>query len=105
MLNIPPLGNFPDLVIVGVGEPVAVTTNVPADPTVNVVLARLVIIGPWFTVSVKFAVVVPTLFVAVKEMGKLPVVPAAAVPPRIPVTLFSVMPLGSAPLSVNNGAG
>jgi hypothetical protein len=54
---------------------------------------------------VKFAVVVPTLFVAVKEIGKLPVVPAAGVPPRIPVTLFSVMPLGSAPLSVNNGAG
>jgi hypothetical protein len=46
VLNVTPLGKVPDSVIAGAGEPVAVTTNVPAELTVKVVLARLVIIGP-----------------------------------------------------------
>ena len=37
----------------GVGQPVVVTVNVPAVPTVNVVEAALVIAGAWSTVSVK----------------------------------------------------
>lgn len=46
VLNVTPLGKVPDSVMAGAGEPVAVTMNVPAELTVNVVLARLVIIGP-----------------------------------------------------------
>jgi hypothetical protein len=46
VLKVTPLGNVPDSVIAAAGEPVAVTTNVPAELTVKVVLARLVIIGP-----------------------------------------------------------
>ena len=37
----------------GVGKPVVVTVNVPAVPTVNVVLSALVIAGAWLTVRVK----------------------------------------------------
>ena len=37
-------------------EPVAVTVNDPAVPTVNVVLAALVNAGAWLTVSVKLCV-------------------------------------------------
>jgi len=37
-----------------VGKPEAVTVNVPALPTANVVLLALVMAGAWFTVSVKF---------------------------------------------------
>jgi hypothetical protein len=54
--EIPP-GRVPVLASDGVGEPVAVTINVPAAPTVNVVLFGLVIAGalvPEFTVRVKF---------------------------------------------------
>jgi hypothetical protein len=57
------------------------------------------------TVSVKFWLTVPVLFVAVKLIGKLPLVPVAGVPPRMPVTVFIVIPLGNAPLAVNFGAG
>ena len=42
-LNVTPLGNAPDSLTVGAGNPVAVTVNDPAVPTVNVVLAPLVI--------------------------------------------------------------
>jgi len=54
-LNVTPLGSVPASVSVGVGEPVAVTAKLPAVPTVNVVLAALVIPGAWlwFTFSVK----------------------------------------------------
>ena len=45
VLNVTPLGTAPDSVIVGVGEPVAVTANVPEEPTVNVELAALVNCG------------------------------------------------------------
>ena len=54
--NVTPLGNAPVSLNVGTGDPVAVTVNVPAVPTVNVVLAPLVIAGAevaGLTVSVK----------------------------------------------------
>ena len=65
-----PEGNAPDSDSVGVGDPVAVTLNVPAVPTVKVVLLALVMDGAWFTVSVKLCVAaVPTPFCAVKVIG------------------------------------
>ena len=45
MVNVTPPGSAPDSLSVGVGLPVAVTLNVPAVPTVNVVLFGLVISG------------------------------------------------------------
>ena len=72
-MNVTPEGNAPDSDSVGVGVPVAVTLNVPATPTVKVVLEALVMEGAavgWFTVSVKLCVAaVPTPFCAVNVMG------------------------------------
>jgi hypothetical protein len=69
-LNVTPLGRVPLSLRVGVGDPVAVTVNVPAVPTVNVVLLALVIAGFWLTVRVKLCVAfgVTPLF-AVMVMG------------------------------------
>ena len=39
--NVTPDGNAPDSDKAGAGKPLAVTVNVPADPTVNVVAAGL----------------------------------------------------------------
>jgi hypothetical protein len=44
-LKATPVGKAPLSVIVGVGEPVAVTVKEPGTPTVNVVLLALVIAG------------------------------------------------------------
>jgi len=55
-LKVTPLGSAPVSVSDGVGVPVVVTENVPAVPTVNVVLLALVITGAAFgllTVSAK----------------------------------------------------
>ena len=54
-MNVIPLGRAPVSEIVGDGMPVAVTANEPAVPTVNVVLAALVIAGAC-VVAAKFAV-------------------------------------------------
>jgi hypothetical protein len=51
--SVTPLGSAPVSLMVGAGNPVAVTVNVPAVPTVKVVLVALVIAAGWFTVSVK----------------------------------------------------
>ena len=70
--KVTPLGSVPVSVRVGVGVPVVVTENVPAVPTVNVVLLALVITGAapgLFTVTVKVWVVgVPTPLFAVNVM-------------------------------------
>ena len=70
--KVTPLGSAPISVRVGVGVPVVVTENVPAAPTVNVVLLALVITGAapgLFTVTVKVWVVgVPTPLFAVNVM-------------------------------------
>jgi hypothetical protein len=103
-VNVTPLGNVPVALTVGVGLPVAVTVKLPAVPTVNVVLAPLVIAGAWLTVSVKLCVAaVPTPLLAVIVSGYVPPVPVAGVPPSVavPFPLFvNVTPLGSAPLSL-----
>jgi hypothetical protein len=44
-LKVTPAGSAPDSVIVGAGNPVAVTVNEPAAPWVNVVLLALVMAG------------------------------------------------------------
>jgi hypothetical protein len=44
-LKVTPLGNVPDSVIAGAGNPVDVTVNDPDEPTVNVVVVALVIAG------------------------------------------------------------
>ncbi len=43
--KVTPLGSAPTLVSAGVGEPVVVTMNDPAEPTVNVVELALVVVG------------------------------------------------------------
>jgi hypothetical protein len=49
---------------------VVVTVKDPATPTVNAVLAALVMAGGWLTVSVKgCGAVAPTVFVAVKAIA------------------------------------
>jgi len=79
VLNVTPAGSEPVSLSVGAGVPVAVTVNVPAAPTVKVVLVRLVIagatptIGAGFTVSVKLCIAFGSvLFVAVKVIGNVP---------------------------------
>ena len=109
-VNVTPPGSVPELVSVGAGVPVAVTLNVPAVPTVKVVLLALVIAGAWFTVGAGFTVrvkdcvalgVVP--LAAVIVMGKLPL--AVGVPLSVPVEAVNVTPPGSAPDAVSVGAG
>src|SRR5437899_11766789 len=51
--NATPDGNPPTSDNVGAGTPLAVTVNVPADPTVNAVDDALVIVGASLTVRVK----------------------------------------------------
>jgi hypothetical protein len=67
--NVTPLGSAPVSVKDGVGAPVVVTVKLPAVPTVNVVLAGLVIVGgacPVLTDSVKIWLAsVPTPLLAV----------------------------------------
>ena len=68
-LNVTPLGSAPDSLSVGTGNPVVITMNDPAAPTVKVVLFPLVTFGPSFTVSVKFCTAFdPTPLLAVKVM-------------------------------------
>ena len=68
--SVTPEGRAPVSVNVGAGVPVAVIANVPAAPTVNVVLFALVIAGAWPTVRVKFCVAFGSVpFAAVIVMG------------------------------------
>jgi hypothetical protein len=72
-VKVTPAGSVPVSLKVGAGIPVAVAVNDPAAPTLNVVVAALVMVGAWVdwtTVSVKFWVafgVTPLL--AVMVMG------------------------------------
>src|SRR5258708_39955664 len=105
--NATPLGKVPLSVMLGVGDPVVVTVNEPASPTWNVVVFALVIVGAWFTVSVKFCVAFGlTPFCAVKVIGNVP--GAVGVPLSVPVPLplsRNVTPAGKVPLSVMIGVG
>jgi hypothetical protein len=105
-LNVTPAGNVPVSLNVGLGVPVAVTVNVPAVPTVKVVLFALVITGAVFTVSVKLCIKgEPTPFDAVNVMGYVPAVAAPGVPLRTPVDGVNVTPAGSVPDSLRLGVG
>jgi hypothetical protein len=68
-LNVTPPGSAPVSLSVGTGNPVVITMNDPAAPTVKVVLFPLVTFGPSFTVSVKFCTAFdPAPLLAVKVM-------------------------------------
>jgi hypothetical protein len=103
-LKVTPLGNVPTSLKVGAGKPVAVTVKLPACPTGKVALFALVIAGAWPTVSVKFCVAAGlTPLLAVIVIGNVPV--TVGVPLSAPVAEFRVTPFGSAPVSLNVGAG
>jgi hypothetical protein len=69
-VKVTPAGSAPASLKAGAGDPVAVAWNVPAAPTVNVVLAALVMAGAWPIVSVKFWVAFdPTPLLAVIVIG------------------------------------
>ncbi len=106
-VNVTPVGSAPFSNRVGIGNPVAITMNVPAEPTLNVALFPVVIVGEVagrITVSTKFCIAsVPTPLDAVNV--KLNVPPAVGVPVRTPVPALNVTPVGSAPLSDSAGVG
>src|SRR5215472_5970357 len=105
-LNVTPAGNVPDSLSDGAGNPVAATVNEPIAPTLNVALLALVMDGASSTVNVKFCVaLLPTPLLAVNVMEYVLPVPAAGVPLRTPVVVLNVTPVGSAPVSLNVGAG
>ena len=95
------MGSVPLSEMLGVGEPVVVTVNVPAVPRTNVVLFALVIAGAWPTVNVKLCTAFdPTPFDAVNVIGNEP--PCVGVPESVPVPLWlstKLTPVGSVPLS------
>jgi hypothetical protein len=69
LLSVPPAlrltkAGSPVAEYVGAGNPEAVTGNEPAAPVMNVVPLALVKAGGWFTVNVKFCVVLETTLVA-----------------------------------------
>jgi hypothetical protein len=111
LTNVTPLGTVPVAVKDGLGAPVAVTVKLPDVPTVNVVLAALVIPGACavFTARAKaWLAGVPTPLLAVKVREYVPSVPDAGVPPSaaVPFPLSTnVTPVGSAPVSVRDGVG
>jgi nitrogen regulatory protein PII len=86
-------------------DDVAVAVNVVLNAAEAGEAGNVIVWVASFTVRVKPCVVVPVLFVAEKLMGKVPLVPGAGVPPRMPVSLFIVIPFGNGPLSVSFGAG
>jgi hypothetical protein len=102
--KVTPVGNAPVSASPGMGLPVAVTANEPADPTVNVVDAPDVIAGAWFTVNVNDCCAFGnTPFAAVIVIGYDPPVPAAGVPASVAVPfplLVNVTPDGNAPVFV-----
>jgi hypothetical protein len=103
VLNVTPVGRVP-VSAYDVGDPLAVTWNIPAVPTVKVVLARLEITGAvtvaGFTVRVKACeALVPPAFVAVKLIAYDGFDPAAGVPLRAPVVVLNVTPVGRVPVS------
>src|SRR4029450_1417515 len=81
-----PEGSVPLAAIAGVGLPMAVIVKVPNVPTVNVVVFALVNVGAPLTVSVKDCVAAGLVpLSAVNVIAYVPAVPAAGVPPRVPV--------------------
>ena len=106
-LNVTPLGSAPVSLSVGAGNPVAVTVNVPAVPTVNVVLFALVIAGAWLTVSVKLCVASGADAVGGGERERIGAAGARRrrAAEHVPCRRCKVTPLGSAPVSLSAGVG
>ena len=105
-INVRPEGSVPAGVMLGTGEPVAVTVNTPFAVVANVALFALEIPSAWLTVSEKFCVELPAVFVAVKVSGKVP--GEVGVPARVAVPLWlsaKVIPVGKVPASVSTGEG
>ena len=75
-VKVTPMGNAPDSVIVGTGDPLVVNVNDPGIPTTNVVVLPLVMdgarLGPTLTFRVKPWVTLPSPLVAVNVTGKGP---------------------------------
>ena len=61
-------------------------------------MATLVMVGDWFTVSLKSWLVLPAALVAVMVRLATPPVPAAGVPLMRPVVALRVRPLGRVPV-------
>src|SRR5258708_23610985 len=105
--NVTPAGKAPLSVMLGVGDPLVVTVNVPAAPTWNVTAFALVNAGALFTVSGKFCGAFGlTPFCAVNVMANVP--DAVGVPLSVPVPLpllRNVTPAGKVPISVMLGVG
>src|SRR5258708_32000955 len=100
--NATPAGKVPLSVMLGVGDPLVVTLNVPAAPTWKVTAVALVNAGASFAVSVKLCVAFGlTPFCAVNVMANVP--DAVGVPLSVPVPLpllRIVTPPRKIPLSV-----
>jgi hypothetical protein len=109
LTNVTPLGRAPVSLNDGVGVPVVVTVKLAAVPTVNVVVLALVIVGAWFTVSMKLWVAaVPIPLLAVRFRVYVPPDPPAGVPLSVAVPsplLTNATPFGRAPVSLNDGVG
>jgi hypothetical protein len=107
LLNVTPLSVLTCHCTVGAGLPLAAAVKLALLPAVTVWFAGFIVIaGPWFTVSVKLCVAsAPAPLCAVNVMGYVPPLPAAGVPLSVPVAAVNVTPLGSAPVSLNVGAG
>jgi hypothetical protein len=104
-LNVIPAGSAPVSVTVGAGNPVVLTVNDPACPTVKVAVAELVMAGDCRTVSVNDWLAVPEELVAVNVSRYVPPVAAAGVPDSACVAGLKLRPAGSAPDSESVGAG
>jgi nitrogen regulatory protein PII len=86
-------------------DDVAVAVNVVLNAAEAGEAGNVIVWVASFTVRVKPCVALPVLFVAMKLMGNMPLVPGAGVPPRMPVSLLMVSPFGNVPDSVSVGAG
>ena len=95
-VKVTPVGRVPVIERVGIGEPVAVTVNAPAVPSVKLVLLALVMMGASLIVMLKFCVASgKTPLVAVTTPAK---VPRAVGVPEITPADDRVSPVGSEPV-------
>src|SRR5262249_30236214 len=88
--NVMPAGSPPiSAIVVATGDAAVVTVKLPGAPTVNVVLAALVMIGVdgLLTVSVKLCSVEPEILNAEIDNAYVPLVPMAGVPASVAVPL------------------
>ena len=98
LLRLTPVGRVPVMAKVGTGKPVALNWNVPAEPTVKMVLFALVIDGACFTVSLKAWSVLPTALVALIMMLYTPPDVAAGVPEILTVLVAALIKLALMPV-------